>query len=174
MFGCGHCTSMPLPDCDFDVFRYVTTTSEDERVFFGSPEEARSSLQKAGLNYFLFSSEMPIGDPVVVISPLFAPDNIAKYLGLRWTDGTTSLLTWLGPDITPLSPDWLATYCRIVTRIRRGRGALLRGAAATRGARAGSAPCPRAGQGSQSDGRGDGALGRLCSRACRRRARGHH
>jgi hypothetical protein len=105
---------MPLPDCDFDVFRYVTMTSEDERVFFGSPEEARSSLQKAGLNYFLFSSEMPIGDPVVVISPLFAPDNIAKYLGLRWTDGTTSLLTWLGPDITPLSPGLachLLPYC---------------------------------------------------------------
>jgi len=70
---------------------------------------------------------------VVVISPLFAPDNIAKYLGLRWTDGTTNLLTWLGPDITPLSPDWLATYCRIVTRIRPGRGALLRGAAIRKG-----------------------------------------
>jgi hypothetical protein len=109
-----------LPDCDFDVFRYVSMTGEDERVFFGSPEEARRALQKAGLKYFLFSSELDLGDPLVVTSPLFAPDNIAKYLGLRWTDGTTSLLTWLGPDATPLSQEWLATYCRAVARSPRG------------------------------------------------------
>jgi hypothetical protein len=47
-----------LPECDFDAFRYVTMTGEDERVFFGSPEEARRALQKAGLNYFLISNEL--------------------------------------------------------------------------------------------------------------------
>jgi hypothetical protein len=103
-----------LPDCDIDVFFYGPMTGEDERVFFGSPEEARRALQKAGLNYFLISSELNISDPMA--SPLFAPSNIAKYLGLRWTDGTTSLLTWLGPNTTPLSPTWLATYCRVVGR----------------------------------------------------------
>jgi hypothetical protein len=109
-----------LPDCDFDVFRYVAMTGENERAFFGSPEEARTALQKAGLNYFLFSNELDIGDPVVVVSPLFAPDNIAKYLGLRWTDGTTTLLTWLGPDTSPLSQEWLATYCRAVAGSLKG------------------------------------------------------
>jgi hypothetical protein len=107
-----------LPDCEFEVFRYVTMTREDDRVFFSSPGEARGILQKAGLNYFLFSSELPLGDPVVA-APLFAPENIAKYLGLRWTDGTTSLLTWLGPDTTPLSQSWLATYCRAVMPFRQ-------------------------------------------------------
>jgi hypothetical protein len=43
-------------------------------------------------------------------SPLFAPDTIAQHLGIRWTDGTTTLLTWLGPGITPLDAAWLADY----------------------------------------------------------------
>ena len=104
-----------LPDCDFDAFFYGTMTGKDERVFFGTAEEAKRALRDAGVNYFLISSELPPEDPVLR-SALFAPDNIAKYLGLRWTDGTTSLLTWLGPDTTPLSQTWLAGYCREVAR----------------------------------------------------------
>ena len=108
-----------LPDCDLDVFRYVSMTGHDERVLFGTPEEARSALQTAGLNYFLFSNELDIGDPVVG-APLFAPDTIANYFGLRWTDGTTSLLTWIGPDTSPLSKNWIATYCHAVLRSPSG------------------------------------------------------
>ena len=62
---------------------------------FGSAEEARELLQRAGINYFLFSSELIITDPLP-LSSLFSPDNIALNLALRWTDGTTSLLTWPG------------------------------------------------------------------------------
>src|SRR5262249_40562761 len=35
---------------------------------------------------------------------------------VRWTDGTTSLLTWLGPDTKPLDADWLAAYRRSVEK----------------------------------------------------------
>jgi hypothetical protein len=44
------------------------------------------------------------------LSPLFSPDNIAQNLGVRWTDGTTTLLTWLGPGVQPLDKAWLADY----------------------------------------------------------------
>jgi hypothetical protein len=48
------------------------------------------------------------------LSPLLRPDNIARYFGIRWTDGVTSLLTWAGPDTVPLDPAWLAEYRRAV------------------------------------------------------------
>jgi hypothetical protein len=78
-------------------------------VMFGSPEEARAALQAGGLNYFLLTLDFPISDSLVW-SPLFSPDNISKYLGIRWTDGTTTLLTWRGPDTAPLDEAWLKVY----------------------------------------------------------------
>jgi hypothetical protein len=42
------------------------------------------------------------------------PDNIARYFGIRWTDGVTTLLTWSGPDTIPLDPAWVAEYRRAV------------------------------------------------------------
>jgi hypothetical protein len=41
---------------------------------------------------------------------LFSPGTIGRYLGIRWTDGTTSLLTWLGPGVQPLDQAWIADY----------------------------------------------------------------
>jgi hypothetical protein len=86
-------------------------------VMFGSPEEARSALQAGGLNYFLLTLDFRIGDSIIW-SPLFSPDNISKYLGIRWTDGTTTLLTWLGPNIVPLDEAWLKAYRQAVQDAR--------------------------------------------------------
>jgi hypothetical protein len=86
-------------------------------VMFGNPEEARAALQAGGLNYFLLTTDFPIRDSLVW-SPLFSPDNISKYLGIRWTDGTTTLLTWLGPDTAPLDEAWLKVYRQAVDGAR--------------------------------------------------------
>ena len=76
---------------------------------FGEPEQASEAFQKAGINYFLFSKEFVSADPLMK-SPLLDPDHIGRYLGIRWTDGTTALLTWLTPDMQPFEGDWIDSY----------------------------------------------------------------
>jgi len=105
-----------LPDCTMESFMSFNMTKRWDRIMFGSPEEAREVLQAAGINYFLFSSELTIADPIPH-SRLFSPDNIANNLALRWTDGTTSLLTWPGPDTRPLDEAWLAKYRKSVAEL---------------------------------------------------------
>lgn len=97
-----------LPGCVLESYQSFIIPNWDT-VMFGSPEDARGALQASGHNYFLFSRELRLVD-VLPLSPLFAPDNIARYLGIRWTDGTTALLTWLGPGVQPLDQAWLADY----------------------------------------------------------------
>jgi hypothetical protein len=101
-----HCM---LPDCKMMSFPHFIMTRSWDRVIWGTPEEGRKALRAAGLNYFLFSREFPINDPLP-LSPLFSPDKIAQYFGIRWTDGTTTLLTWSGPDTTALDEAWLGDY----------------------------------------------------------------
>src|SRR5258705_11600893 len=98
-----------LPGCRLQTFHSFIMTSRWDQLMFGTAEEGRRILQSEGLNYFLFTSEVEILDPLP-LSPLFHPDNIARHLGVRWTDGTSTLLTWLGPDTKPLDAAWLATY----------------------------------------------------------------
>jgi hypothetical protein len=98
-----------LPDCKLETYPSFIMTRQWDRVMFGQPEEAKRALQAADLNYFLFTREYSITDPLP-LSPLFTPDNIGHYLGVRWTDGTSVLLTWLGPGVQPLTPAWLAAY----------------------------------------------------------------
>ncbi len=103
-----------LPDCQMETFFSFNMTDNWYRVMFGSAEEAKKILQRAGINYFLYSRELAgpglgITDPLP-LSNLFSPDHIAEHLALRWTDGTTSLLTWPGPDTRPLDDDWMAGY----------------------------------------------------------------
>jgi hypothetical protein len=98
-----------LPDCRRMWFYAFTMTSAWDRVMWGPPEEARALLRQAGLDYFLISHELPITDPLP-LSALFSPDNIARNFGIRWTDGTTTLLTWAGPGTTPPDDAWLAEY----------------------------------------------------------------
>jgi hypothetical protein len=102
-----------MPDCRLEQNGAFVITRDLDRVLFGTPEEGMRILQAAGLNYFLFSRELPVND-WITLAPLLSPDNIGRFLGIRWTDGTTALLTWLGPDTVPLDPNWLADYRKAV------------------------------------------------------------
>lgn len=104
-----------LPDCGIESWLSFTTTADWDRLMFDTPEAGRAALQGVGLNHFLFSAELRLDSDPLPLSPLFAPDNIARYLGIRWTDGTTTLLTWLGPGIRPLDEAWIARYRRAVS-----------------------------------------------------------
>ena len=104
-----------LPRCRVESYHSFMMTPQWDRVMFGPADEAKRILQDSGLNYFLFSAEADIFDPLP-LSALFHPDHIAEHLGVRWTDGTTSLLTWLGPNTKPLDADWLAAYRRSVEK----------------------------------------------------------
>ena len=103
-----------LPDCRMMTFWQFIMTRSWDRVMWGTPEEGEAALRAAGINYFLVSFELRSHDPLR-LSPLFSPDNIGKYLGIRWTDRTTSLLTWRGSDTTAPDDAWLARYRRFVT-----------------------------------------------------------
>ena len=106
-----------LPDCLMETYPAFTMGRDWDRLMFGTAEDGREVLQSAGLNYFLFSRELATNLGLVDILPrseLFSPDNINRYLGIRWTDGKTALLTWAGNDTVPLDSEWLADYRRAV------------------------------------------------------------
>lgn len=104
-----------LPGCRVETFPSFLMTHNWDRVIFGTADDARQMLHAAHLDYFLFTREDDIRDPLP-LSPLFSPDTIGRSLGIRWTDGTTSLLTWLGPGVAPLDAAWIADYRRAVQR----------------------------------------------------------
>jgi hypothetical protein len=81
-----------LPGCLVGEYPGFILTRDWYSVMYGTPQEAEKALQVANHNYFLFTRE----------------DSI--------TDGTSTLLTWLGPDVTPLDPAWLAQYRSAVER----------------------------------------------------------
>jgi hypothetical protein len=97
-----------LPGCQMESFREYALP-DWAKIMFGSPEQGREALQASGHDYFLFVRNLPIVD-CLPLSPLFSPDNIAQFLGIRWTDGTTVLLTWLAPGVKPLDAAWMGAY----------------------------------------------------------------
>jgi hypothetical protein len=100
-----------VPGCLIeDVISFKTSGRLDD-ILGGDPELAKQRLQEAGLNYFLFMKDYRIID-LLPFSRLFAPDTIGRYLGVKWSDGSTFLLTWIGPDTTPIGPDFLDAYER--------------------------------------------------------------
>ena len=88
-----------LPDCNVRTYEAFVMPLDYDQLMFDTPEQGRRVLQKDGINYFLFSRELQLVD-TLPLSPLFSPDNIARYLGIRWTDGTTgaSYLAGTGHD----------------------------------------------------------------------------
>jgi hypothetical protein len=78
-----------------------------------SAEQTRNILQREGLNYFFYTTAMDMND-ILPLTKVFAPDQIAQYIGIKWTDGTSFLLTWLGPGVIPLTPEWVAQYKKAV------------------------------------------------------------
>src|SRR5580693_3665354 len=100
-----------VPGCLIeDVISFKMSGRLDE-ILGGDPELAKQRLQEAGLNYFLFMKDYRIID-LLPYSHLFAPETIGRYLGVKWSDGSAFLLTWIGPDTTPIGPDFLDAYTR--------------------------------------------------------------
>lgn len=86
-----------------------------DKILTASPQEAKALLQEAGINYFLFSKDSILLD-LIPYSKLFAPDTIGRYLGLRWTDGSSFLLTWIGPKTIPLPQQFYDYYDALLGR----------------------------------------------------------
>jgi|GEM_PF-1905509 len=109
-----------LPDCRLRSWMNTRTVPEIETLLFGSAEAGKAALQRAGLNYFFYSREL--GDSVygisspIVLSPLFSPESIDRYFGVKWTDGTSYLLTWRENAEVPLDTGFLDPYGRQVAR----------------------------------------------------------
>lgn len=103
-----------LPECNMQQFLSEVLSPSWQSVLFGPPDQGINSLRSEGLNYFFFSTELPMTNDPLPISPIFSPDEITKHLAVRWTDGTSYLLTW--PDETTLAIDekFLTAYRRAV------------------------------------------------------------
>jgi hypothetical protein len=100
-----------VPGCLIESAISFKMSGRLDEILGGDPELAKQRLQEAGLNYFLFMKDLRIID-LLPFSRLFAPDTIGRYLGVKWSDGSTFLLTWVGPDTTPIGPDFLEAYTR--------------------------------------------------------------
>jgi hypothetical protein len=98
-----------VPDCWVESVVSFKMSGRLDEILTASPERAKQLLQEAGLNYFLVSNDARLID-LLPYSKLFAPDMIGRYLGIKWTDGSAFLLTWIGPGTTPLTPEFLNIY----------------------------------------------------------------
>jgi hypothetical protein len=102
-----------LPHCRSETFQSFILSPHLLDMLVGSAEETRDILRREGLNYFFYTTQMEVCDVLPLTKP-FAPDEIADYLGVKWNDGTSFLLTWLGPGVTRLTPEWVAQYRQAV------------------------------------------------------------
>ncbi len=100
------------PDCELESFVSFALHQDWHTVLFEPAEQARAALQKQGLNYFLIDLNKDVID-VLQYSPLFQPENVGKYLEVRWHRGSTYLLTWPGPDTQPLSEEFLTIWAHV-------------------------------------------------------------
>src|SRR5580700_681611 len=100
-----------VPGCLIESVISFKMSGRLDEILGGDPDLARQRLQEAGLNYFLFMKDFRMID-LLPFSRLFAPDTIGRYLGVKWSDGSTFLLTWIGPDTSPIGPDFLDAYTR--------------------------------------------------------------
>jgi hypothetical protein len=100
-----------VPGCFIESVISFKMSGRLDDILGGDPDLAKQRLQEAGLNYFLFMKDYRMID-LLPFSRLFAPETIGRYLGVKWSDGSTYLLTWIGPDTTPIGPDFLEAYTR--------------------------------------------------------------
>jgi hypothetical protein len=98
-----------LPNCNVQKYMSARFSPSWQTVYFGQPDEAVRALRSEGLNYFFFSAELEMLDPLP-LTPVFSPAMIDKFLAIRWTDGTSYLLSWPGPDTRPIDQKFLTAY----------------------------------------------------------------
>jgi hypothetical protein len=104
-----------VPGCWIESVVSFKMSGRLDEIVSSPPERARELLQKAGLNYFLVTKDSRLLD-LLPYSQLFLPETIGRYLGIRWTDGSAFLLTWVGPETTPIGPEFLDVYNRLLAR----------------------------------------------------------
>jgi predicted nucleic acid-binding protein len=98
-----------VPGCLIESVMSFKMSGRLDEILGGDPDLAKRRLQEAGLNYFLFDKNYQIID-LLPFGRLFAPETIGLYLGVKWSDGSTFLLTWAGPQSRPIGPDFLDAY----------------------------------------------------------------
>jgi hypothetical protein len=98
-----------VPGCRIESHLSAKMSAYRAEILYGTADAAREVLQREGLNYFFISTYLDIRDPLIC-TPLFSPNTIWDYLGVKWTDGTDVLLTWKGPGIQPISAQWIEKY----------------------------------------------------------------
>jgi hypothetical protein len=102
-----------VPGCAIESVVSFKVSGKLDEILDGPPELAKQLLQEAGLNYFLISKYGQFLD-LLPYSQLFAPSTIGQYLGVKWTDGSTFLLTWIGPGTKPIGDEFLGVYANIL------------------------------------------------------------
>jgi hypothetical protein len=103
------------PGCWIESVVSFTMSPRIVDILTAPPDQEKSLLQDAGLNYFLVEKGTALID-VLPYSQLFSPETIDKYLGVKWTDGTAFLLTWIGPDTSPLGSEFFSVYHKLLNK----------------------------------------------------------
>ena len=106
------------PECRIESVVSFKMSRHYNDILNGAPDKAEALLKKEGLNFFLVSKDLVLVD-ALPYSSLFSPQNIAKYLAVRWTDGKTYLLTWPDATTEPIPPDFIDFYRQKVEADRR-------------------------------------------------------
>ena len=99
------------PGCLIESVVSFKMSGRLDEILGDDPELAKLRLQEAGLNNFLFMKDYRLLD-LLPFGRLFSPETIGRYLGVKWTDGSTFLLTWTGPETTPIGSNFLDAYVR--------------------------------------------------------------
>ena len=98
-----------VPGCTVESVQSFKLSPRLDEIVTGPPEVAKRLLQEAGMNYFLFLPDSVLLD-ILPFSEIFTPGKIGQYFGVKWTDGSAYLLTWIGPDTKPLDRDFYDFY----------------------------------------------------------------
>jgi len=100
-----------LPDCNVESMDAFRVSRRWQSVFFDTADRGAEVLHSEGADYFFFSKELYIYS-LLPAAPVFSPEHIHEHLGVKWTDGTSYLLTWLGSDVEPLDARFLQAYAK--------------------------------------------------------------
>ena len=101
------------PNCQVESTISFKLSSNLNEILSGKPAEAKAILQREGLNYFIVSKNSVLID-LLPFSQLFKPSVIGQYLGIKWTDGSTYLLTWRDANTKPINASFLRSYKKLL------------------------------------------------------------